>query len=134
MKIGFLILAHKNPNQLKDLITTLLTFNESKIYIHIDLKNLNQFSDLIKYFSENNKVLFIEEKYKVSWGACSQIKATYALIKEAVKNKSENYFMLISGQDFPIKKTTEILNFLNQNNNKVAMGKRWDKSLRYCLF
>lgn len=118
MKIGFLILAHKNPNQLKDLITSLLTIKESRVYIHIDLKSVNLFSDLLKHFSNNKNVLFIEEKYKVSWGAYSQIKATYALIKEAVKSKTENYFMLISGQDFPIKKPIEILNFLNQNNNK----------------
>ena len=118
MKIGFLILAHHLPNQLKKLIESLLVIQNSKIYIHIDLKNNKLFSEVKYYFKDNTRVNFITEQYKVSWGNYNQIRATYALIKCAVKSNTENYFMLISGQDFLIKKPNELIHFFLNNNGK----------------
>ncbi len=121
MKLGFLILAHRYPKQLKNLIESLLLVNSSKIYIHIDLKALNNFNELIKFYSTNNRVVFIEKKYKVFWGSYSQILATYELIKTAVKNNSENYFMLLSGQDFLIKKPIDLMNFFEANITELFL-------------
>lgn len=121
MKLGFLILAHRYPKQLKNLIESLLLVDNSKIYIHLDLKALSNFNELIKFYSTNNRVVFIEKKYKVFWGSYNQILATYELIKTAVKNNSENYFMLLSGQDFLIKKPNEILNFFSQNSDSLFL-------------
>lgn len=121
MKLGFLILAHRYPNQLLKLIEGLLLVDGSKIYIHVDQKNFEEFRSIINQFKNNSRVVFIEETYKVYWGSYNQILATLALIKAAVKSNSEEYCMLLSGQDFLIKKPSELLNFFKVNNGSEYM-------------
>lgn len=121
MKLGFLILAHRYPAQLVRLIEALLLVDESKIYIHVDQKNTAEFQSIINQFKSNARVVFIEETYKVYWGSYNQILATLALIKAAVKSNSEHYFMLLSGQDFLIKKPSELVNFFKINQGSEYM-------------
>ncbi len=121
MKLGFLILAHRYPNQLVRLIEGLLLVDGSKIYIHVDQKNTAEFQSTINQFKNNSRVVFIEETYKVYWGSYNQILATLALIKAAVKSNSEDYCMLLSGQDFLIKKPSELLNFFKSNKGSEYM-------------
>ncbi|WP_039954915.1 beta-1,6-N-acetylglucosaminyltransferase, partial [Brachyspira hampsonii] len=100
-KICFLILAHKNHNQLMRLINHLK--KDFDIYVHIDKRaNLN-----IKSF-DNVKVY---KKIKTYHGGLSLVMATLFLIREAYKNDYDRY-IFISGQDIPLKTNKEIIDFL----------------------
>lgn len=118
MKIGFLILAHRYPNQVIKLIESLLLFKDSKVYIHVDRKSEQVHEALTSRFSENKNVVLIEERYKVYWGSYNQIRATFSLIKSAYKNNTEDYFMLLSGQDFLVKKPSVLTKFLKDHSSK----------------
>ncbi len=109
-KICFLILAHKNQNQLMRLINHLK--NDFDIYIHID-KNSN-----INFKSFDNVRIY--KKINVHYAEFSQITATLFLIKEAYKNNYDRY-CFISGQDLPLKNNNYIQNFFDSNLDKEYM-------------
>ncbi len=118
MKIGFLILAHRYPNQLKQLIRSLLLVNDSRIYLHVDKKSNELFDEISAEFSFNNRVRFIGNRYRVYWGSFNQIRATFALMKSAFESRTEDYFMLLSGQDFLIKSPSALISFISENKEK----------------
>ena len=111
-----LILAHKNINQVIELVERLsMTF---EIYIHFDRKvtlNEDQKNSLdkakVNYFS----------KYDVKWGSYSIVRATVEMMKMALKNPEIEYFHLISGQDWPLKDPKEIYKEF-EDDNKIYMN------------
>lgn len=109
MKIAVLILAHKSVWQVERLVNRL---SESfDIYIHADRKwNLDT-----NVFSSYPNVHFVK-RHEVHWGSYLQINATMELFKAAWKQQYD-YYLLISGQDLPIKSNMEIKDFLIQNQD-----------------
>lgn len=108
-KICFLILAHKNQNQLMRLINHLK--KDFDIYVHIDKRaNLN-----IKSF-DNVKVY---KEIKTYHGDVSLVIATLFLIREAYKSNYDRY-IFISGQDIPLKTNKEIIDFFNTSKEYIS--------------
>jgi len=107
MKTAILILAHKNVWQLEKLVRRLSeTFD---IYIHADRKwKLD-----VNIFSTYPNVHFVK-RHEVHWGSHLQIDATLELYTAAWK-KQYDYYLLISGQDLPIKSNDQLLDFITQN-------------------
>lgn len=115
MKIAYIMLCHKNPNQINLLIEKLSSKN-ADIFLHIDLKS-NIEKDIVK---KNNVFILPKEKsFSVKWGGNEMILATLSLIKY-VKNtrKKYDYIWLISGQDFPIVDKEKIEETLEKNKGK----------------
>lgn len=114
MKFAYLILTHKNPSQLSDLINTLQDGN-NYFFVHIDKKvDIGPFVKEEFLIPEN--VFFCEERVKVSWGGFSQIEATMNMIKLFVSTGIHvDYVHLLSGQDYPIKSNTIIKDFFRHH-------------------
>ncbi|WP_300370945.1 beta-1,6-N-acetylglucosaminyltransferase [Brachyspira sp.] len=106
-KICFLILAHKNQNQLMRLINHLK--KDFDVYVHID-KNSN-----IDISSFDNVRIY--KKIRVCYAEITQIISTLLLLKEAVKNNYDRY-CFISGQDIPLKNNEYINDFFDRNFDK----------------
>ncbi|MBS7562850.1 hypothetical protein KHS38_00400 [Mucilaginibacter sp. Bleaf8] len=109
MRIAILILAHKNINQLKRLVSRLS--EDFNIYIHIDKKSTLDVAQLEAY--PNVKLI---ERQDVNWGSHHQIIATHKLFQAAYADGND-YFMLISGQDIPIKSNQYIKDYIQKNAN-----------------
>lgn len=107
MNIAILILAHKNLIQLNALIKKL--DNNFNIYIHIDHKSNIKPEDIVP-----SPKLRITKQYPVYWGSYNQILATYTLMKSAYLDDND-YYLLISGQDFPVKSNSYMLDFIESN-------------------
>lgn len=110
MKIAILILAHKNLTQLNALIKKLE--NNFNIYLHIDHKSNIKPEDIVQ--SARHR---IAKQYPVYWGSYNQILATYNLMKHAHADNND-YYLLISGQDFPIKSNEYIIEYIEMNKYK----------------
>lgn len=114
MKTAFLLLCHKNPEQINILLQKLLEC-DCDIYVHIDLKN----NDIRSEISNNNRISILNEKdsYSIEWGGVTMIQATLSLIN-AVYNSSKkyDYLCLLSGQDFPIRSMKDYQLLLDGNN------------------
>jgi hypothetical protein len=105
MKIAYLILAHSNYNHLKRLVSAL---NDSNVvfFIHIDdtLKlpnNLNEFDNVV--FTRGPKVY---------WAGWSTVDAYLRLIRTATSFVFD-YYVLISGADYPIRPNSFLYNQLS---------------------
>lgn len=114
MKIAVLCQCHKNAEQINRLINAMQYKDAFDFYIHIDKKSA--IKDKIVSI-ENVFVLPDSKRVDVLWGDMSQVDATLNLI-ECARQKKYDYYWLISGQDFPIKKPEYIVEFLEKGINK----------------
>lgn len=113
MKIAYIILCHKSPNQINRMIET-LDNDDSEFYLHIDKKS-NIGDEIIK--KDTVHIIPKGKRIDVKWGQISQVYSTLLLIDEVIKSKKKyDYVWLISGQDFPIKTKNEIVDFLTRGN------------------
>ena len=114
MKIAYIMLCHKNPEQINRLVNS-LQHHGNDFYIHIDLKS-NIEDQLIS--SDNIFILKKSKRLDVKWGGISMIHATLNLIKEVLDSGCYyDYIWLVSGQDYPIKNNQTISKYLKNNNN-----------------
>ena len=118
MKLAHLILAHSNPGQLKRLVDK-LAHSDSHIYIHLDKKtDITQFLPI----ADNDRISFISNRIKVYWGGYSIVQATINSFEEILATGiSYDHINLLSGQDYPIKSTEHIHQFLRENKGKIFM-------------
>lgn len=115
MKQAILITAFKNFDHLAEIAKF---FDEDfSVYIHIDKKSKISTSDLSTLEKLPN-VALISQRYKVNWGGRNHLRCILFLISEALKDKKLQYFHLITGQDFPIKKKEDFAAFFQKNIEK----------------
>lgn len=114
MVINYIILAHKEPDQLCRLVER-LSSPHTFIYVHIDLNvNISPFEAALK--SKQNVIFLPEEKRVASvWASSGIVKATLNAIEEVIRDNCHGYTVLISGQCYPIKSNKYIYSFLKEN-------------------
>lgn len=114
MKIAFILLCHKNIDQINVLINKLQAFQEADIFVHYD-KKYEEDGRNIKLV-DNLTLISSNLSYVCDWGNNGIVKATLQLIKE-VKNTGikYDYIWLLSGQDYPICSVREIEKRLADN-------------------
>ncbi len=112
-KISVIMTVHKNHEQIKRLINHLS--KDFDIYVHIDKRSHLE-------ITESDHV-FVYKKYKVYWGDFNLIMATLFLLQQAYK-KGYHRYIIISGQDVPIKANKEIADFFNDNNKEYISGRK----------
>lgn len=132
LKVYF-ILAHKNPSQIKNLIE-MLDDTKSLFFIHLD-KNvkIQEYQDLVL----NTSCHFVKNRVRCTWGKYSLVQATLNAMKEVedyMNNKykySDYHFIMLSGEDLPLKNNININNFLEENSKTSYLNywslptKRW---------
>lgn len=110
MRIAHLILAHKNPDQLKRLITA-LKHPSFDFYIHVDKKSDEQpFRNIL----QQKDVFFINKRTKIYWGDWGTIQATLNGF-QTILPKGYDYINVISAQDFPIKSPEYIYKYFYEH-------------------
>jgi hypothetical protein len=115
MKIAYLILAHTDAEHICRLANRLTKFSWEEVFIHVDKKvDIEPFYNLLR---TNRSVHFITERVKVYWAGYSSILATINLFKFAINYGSYDRFVILQGQDYPIKSSQEIYNFFDNNPN-----------------
>ena len=115
MKICYLILAHKNPEQVLRLVSRLVT-SESYFFIHID----KSVSDTpFKYVLKGiNHVYFLEcdSRSDGVWGGFGIVQASINLMRYALSQVPNGYIILLSGQDYPLRSGQRIQSFFEQSS------------------
>lgn len=115
MRHAFLIIAHNNWWQLKQLIQ-LLDAENHDIYIHIDKKSISFSEKGFLNLTFKSKLYFFQE-YEVFWGGFSQVQVELFLFEKAYQQKYD-YYHLISGADLPLKSNWKIDAFFEKNQGK----------------
>ncbi len=115
IKIAYLIVAHKCPEQVNMFIEQLLNYGDCDVYIHVDKKNPELFENLLK-----SPRVFKCSIYDVRWGSFEIVKAAIELMKFAKKSGIEYSHMYFgSGQDLIIKKG--LYDYLDIHKDKIFL-------------
>lgn len=110
MKVAYLILAHNQPEMLKELVSAINRPKE-QLFVHIDRKaDIAPFKELLE-----GQCTFIEQREHISWGSFSMIQATIHLLKTTASSGKFDYYSLLSGCDYPIKPVSAFESFLERN-------------------
>lgn len=116
MEKAYIILAHKQPEQLYRLVEK-LDDNESTFFIHIDKnRSIDNFNNLLGF---QDKVQFVKREASI-WGGIGIVMAILNAF-QAIKGfkKKIEHIVLLSGQDYPIKSNEYINNFLKTSPHSV---------------
>lgn len=110
MKHAFLIMAHKNFDQLDELLR-LLDHERIDIFLHVDKKSPKYVVPICSY----SNIIQIPS-IKTNWGGYSLVESELKLLDAALHNgENYNFIHLLSGQDLPIKPIGEILSFFDSH-------------------
>lgn len=110
MTIAVLIIAHKNKDELEFLIAS-LKHPCFKIYLHVDKLSKFTYNDIKGDF------IPLLKNYSCAWGSYNVVRVTFELLKLSYKDNND-YYLLISGQDFPIMSLNSIIDFFKKNEGK----------------
>jgi hypothetical protein len=123
-KIAYLILAHGQEELLLRLIDTLNGPNIN-FFIHLDKKSTKL--NFLKAALQGKHNVTIISSYKIYWMGFNMVRSTLELLQKAQDSKVNfKYFVLLSGQDYPIKSNSYINNFFTSHSedfisyNKMA--------------
>nr|WP_320057013.1 beta-1,6-N-acetylglucosaminyltransferase [uncultured Bacteroides sp.] len=139
MKHAILIIAHRDFDHLCSLINF---FDDNfLIYIHVDIKSNFTKKEIVS-LSEMKNVISVYKRFKVNWSGFNILRCELFLIKKALENNDIDYIHLLSGQDFPIKSTSEFLSYFDDNKGHEFIGwhlmptENWEKCsfVRYQYF
>lgn len=115
MKQAVLIIAYEKIFHLKDLINVFS--DDFRFYIHLD-KKVRLSKEELHELEADRRVALISRKYAVNWGSINLTKAILHLAREASMSPEIDYLHLVSGADFPIMRSDEILHTLKNDSGK----------------
>lgn len=117
-KIAYFLLVHRYPQQFKRLFRAI--YNKDNHYlIHIDKKADPDVLQKVRYFLKAYPNAHIMESIHVLWGGYSMVQSELNGMKYLLTNNlSWDYYINLSGQDFPLRSQEFILDFLSRNKNK----------------
>lgn len=118
IRIAYLVLVHRLPEQFKRLFKAI--YEPSNFYlIHIDKKANQEIGEEVKDFLNEYPNVHILKSEKVVWGGYSMVQAELDGMNYLLSMSEQwDYFINLSGQDYPLKSQKIIKEFLTKNNGK----------------
>ena len=118
MKIAYLISAHTDATHLARLIGAL--DKDAEFFVHIDQKvDVEPFREAVK----GANVHFIEHRVNVVWGSYRQLEYQMALLHAARQQGHYDYYVTLSGLDYPIWPAKKIFRYLEDYTpNELLQG------------
>ena len=122
MKHAALIMAHKNKHQLIRLIKAVSTDNID-VFVHLDKKWKLSKSEISEKENASRNVFVVKKRIHGVLDKFSLPQIEINMIDAAVRHEKQadikyGYFILLSGQDYPIKSKEYIQNFLDEQYPK----------------
>lgn len=116
----YLVLAHKNPRQVYRLIER-LSYADTQFVIHIDATaDLYSFTNIIG--NGRQDIIFLEERYRTTWGSFAIVEATLHGLKFIKKHLPQTARVtLLSGQDYPIKPVKQINSYFQAHVDSIFL-------------
>ena len=118
IKIAYLVLAHRNPKQLERLCG-ILASDLNHVFLHIDRRMpLGVYKNLASRLC-SGRIHMTKKRIRVFWGNVNLTIAVTLLMDAALSHAEKyDYFVLLSGQDYPIKSREELATYLEASGGK----------------
>ena len=107
MQITYVVLAHHKPAQFRRLVTR-LTRDGDRVVAHVDQK-ADQATFHAPLQALGDHVSFTAERFDVRWGGFESVDAELAALRHAVRVAPGDYYILLSGVDYPIRQRAELV-------------------------
>lgn len=119
MNIGFIILAHNEPETVSRLVSILAT-GDNRIVIHFDASSpAKQREQVARLESEYPGIVRVISKIHCRWGEWSLVEAVLLALEEFQSMSDKPDFVhLMSASDFPIRPIADMRNFLQRYPNQ----------------
>src|SRR3990172_2608399 len=116
--IAYLILVHRYPNQFKRLFRAI--YHPANYYlVHVDKRSEVELQAEIQDFLSGFTNASLLKGESTLWGGYSLVDAELRGIEELLKISPKwEFFINLSGQDFPLKSQAHIQDFLRRNKGK----------------
>jgi len=140
MKIAFLNLCHTDAPIVARAAARLTRHEGFDMYVHVDQKSdIGPFSDML---SGARRVYLTNERIRVYWGGFSAIKATVALLRQALSSPRDyDYFVLLQNLDYPIRSNEYIAGFFEDQYGMefirgclIARTRDWHYARKYKIY
>jgi len=118
MRFANIIIFHKNEASIDRLLKA-MTHPDTDFYLHLDKKvNIEPYL----YLGKNQNTYFVENRKNARWAGYSQVEAIINSLDQIIESKIPYDFVnLLSGQDYPIKPISHIIDVLSKNIGKSFM-------------
>lgn len=114
MKLAYLLFAYKNPKLIKRLVEY-LSCEDASFFVHIDQKVAIEQFDAIR----GPNIFYTDKRIPVYWAEFSGVEAILLLIRAALAApQRHDYFVLLSGSEFPLRSREYIHRFFEQNRGQ----------------
>lgn len=112
IKIAYLLMCHKNADQVNNLIDVLLNNESASVFVHVDKR-----SDIFDKIKVRDRLFLLSNRLICRWGRIDQVNVMKNLIDYAYNvNPNFDYYQFVSGECFPIKSVEYINNYLEERN------------------
>lgn len=121
LQINYLLLVHKNPEQFFRLIKS-LDAPWCSFFVHVDAKcDIHTFKSAT--FDRSN-IYYVDNEKRVEgrWGDLSLVDATLACMRLALEKNADGRFVLLSGQDYPLRSPENIRDFFEKHKDNDFMS------------
>jgi len=135
MATCYLIIAHKEPDQVQALIASLYS-PEDFFYVHIDRKYPNILSSLQQKMSLKKENIYLASHTVCTWGGISLVDVQIRSFSEILAiGIAFSHLIVISGQDYPLKEPERINSYLEANMSMsflecVNLEQEWPQALK----
>jgi Core-2/I-Branching enzyme len=118
LTIAYVISAYKNPEHLGRLIRHLHTGSETTFTVHVDRKTEHSVYAAMRAVVDDLDVTFLP-RHDCHWGGFGHVRASLKGLRAVLEQGADpDYVILLSGQDYPIKSTTYIREFLERGGGR----------------
>ena len=118
--IGFVIISHNYPQQLLRLVRCLQrNYNNPPIAIHHDLAQSQ-----IRRDDFPSDIQFVSPHVKTRWGQFSIVAAGLRSLELLYKDATPNWFVLLSGADYPVMPADRVLDELASSDKDALLEYR----------
>jgi len=140
MRIAFLNLCHTDAPLVARASSKLTRCEDFDVYVHVDRKSdIGHFTAAL---SAIPRVYFADERVEVYWGGFNAIKATVALLRQAMESgRRYDYFAILQNHDYPIRSNDDIIRFFDAHSGKefirgcpIARTKDWHYARKYKIY
>lgn len=128
-KHAVLILAHDNPAQLELLLES-VAHPRLDPFLHLDAESNDTFEKARRLAAETI------QRYDIRWGGYRMVRATLDLLALARARATYDTFTLLSGRDYPVRPTDEVVAWLDSievsrighwHNEDPSWHRRWNR-------
>lgn len=118
VRIAYFIMVHHKPNVFKEMFQKIYTRDQFYL-IHIDRKAGIEITEEIQLYLIHFPNVYILESINIVSGGFSMIRAELNAIEYLLNVSQEwDYFINLSGEDYPLKSQNIIRKFLTANNGR----------------